>query len=429
MFKIIVLICLFVPSLLSAKNDIDYWIQYYNDYYLLRVLADDCEDIKIISDSKKFELSLRSDKDNDLTKQLCEVKIPKDIINLSIDEQNINLPGQSIKRIAIIGDTGCRNTHFIRTNCNDKDAWPLETIAKSIDRKKPDLIIHLGDYVYTQTYCILGGANCSNKNDIFSKWRKEFLDPANLILKQYPWIFIRGNHDKCSRFGYYWTKLFGYNQWNNKCNAVEDIFNVTLNNLRLNLIIADTANISDRILKNLDFYKKYISNIRDNTRNGMSNLLFMHHPVFEGSSINNMLFRANIEQYFESIDAFFGGHVHTIAVTNFYNLIPHQFVLGGGGANLKSFKDQNMRKIILPKSITKIRNDIYKYDIDLNYKNLLGTVRDIKAKFIEYKNFGFAILENINDSWVINIYNKYGEYIMDCKANGDWRSMLCSIKE
>ena len=58
-----------------------------------------------------------------------------------------------IKRIVVIGDTGCRLEGSFTQDCNDPVKWPFATVARLAAARRPDLVIHVGDYYYRETAC------------------------------------------------------------------------------------------------------------------------------------------------------------------------------------------------------------------------------------------------------------------------------------
>ena len=43
--------------------------------------------------------------------------------------------------------------------------------------------------------------------DVWSAWRDDFFVPASRLMKTAPWLFVRGNHELCSRAGPGWFYL------------------------------------------------------------------------------------------------------------------------------------------------------------------------------------------------------------------------------
>jgi hypothetical protein len=116
-------------------------------------------------------------------------------------------------RIAALGDTGCRITSYTDQGCGSASTWPFGSIAESAATAGPKLVIHLGDYFYRETPCAgkATPAKCSTGpyGDREATWRSDFFEPAKPLLKQAPWIFLRGNHEDCARGGYGWFYYFG----------------------------------------------------------------------------------------------------------------------------------------------------------------------------------------------------------------------------
>ena len=133
-------------------------------------------------------------------------------------------------RIAVVGDTGCGTWQ----DCTDPEAWPFAQLAELAASAEPDLVIHVGDYVYRGTpgsievdgvkrgtynagnyaledeYCQLRDPYVSQNGpgsslpDSWEAWRADFFQPAAPLLSRAPWVPARGNHELCSRAGPGW---------------------------------------------------------------------------------------------------------------------------------------------------------------------------------------------------------------------------------
>src|SRR5581483_4696378 len=115
----------------------------------------------------------------------------------------------TINRIVVIGDTGCRLARFAVQDCDNPRAWPFAAIARAAALKRPDLVIHVGDYYYRETACPADRAGCAGSpfGDNWPSWRADFLDPAAPLLAAAPWVMVRGNHELCARGGQGWFRL------------------------------------------------------------------------------------------------------------------------------------------------------------------------------------------------------------------------------
>lgn len=97
-------------------------------------------------------------------------------------------------RTVTIGDTGCRNTS---QNCDGTDPskrpWPFASVADSAAKEDPDLVVHAGDYRYY-------GGHGSAGAQSWEYWNLDLFRPARKLLLTAPWVFARGNHERCQSF-------------------------------------------------------------------------------------------------------------------------------------------------------------------------------------------------------------------------------------
>jgi hypothetical protein len=108
----------------------------------------------------------------------------------------------------VIGDTGCRVKGSFIQNCDDPAAWPLKSVAAQIASAKPDLVIHVGDYLYRESECPSPSQGCEGPyGDNWLTWNADFFAPVSAALSVAPWAFSRGNHESCERA---WKGWFYY---------------------------------------------------------------------------------------------------------------------------------------------------------------------------------------------------------------------------
>lgn len=111
-----------------------------------------------------------------------------------------------------MGDSGCRGAAHGQV-CRDANGqrknWFLAEIASDAAALKPDFVLHVADYHYfyedDQAFW-----DSQNGQDKFGYWLQEFLIPAAPLLHSAPWLFGRGNHERCSGqwVGNAWHILF-----------------------------------------------------------------------------------------------------------------------------------------------------------------------------------------------------------------------------
>ena len=143
---------------------------------------------------------------------VCELLIPAGTTAAAIGKQKLPLPPDTLAAVAVIGDTGCRlkadkdadhDDDGKFQDCDSKSAWPFSTLAKNVAKRKPQLLVHVGDYIYRESPCPKGDKGCKGSpyGDNWDTWKADFFKPAAPLLAAAPWIATRGNHEICARAG------------------------------------------------------------------------------------------------------------------------------------------------------------------------------------------------------------------------------------
>lgn len=143
--------------------------------------------------------------------RVCELALQRTALRANLAGQALPLPRPRIDRIVLIGDTGCRLKDADKAwqGCNDPAAWPFAAIAARAAALHPDLVLHVGDYLYRENPCPAGQQNCANTAWGYGEdsWRADFLAPAAPLLAAAPWAMVRGNHEECARASQGWWRL------------------------------------------------------------------------------------------------------------------------------------------------------------------------------------------------------------------------------
>lgn len=142
---------------------------------------------------------------------VCELALPRSVRHVALAGASLPLPPARINRIVLIGDTGCRlkDADEAWQGCNDPAQWPFAAIAARAAALHPDLVLHVGDYLYRENRCAEGHADCAGAAWGYGQagWQVDFLDPAAPLLAVAPWAMVRGNHEECARAGQGWWRL------------------------------------------------------------------------------------------------------------------------------------------------------------------------------------------------------------------------------
>ena len=143
--------------------------------------------------------------------RVCDRAIPVGARHASIAGRALPLPRRQLRRIVVIGDTGCRlkAKDDAWQACNDPAAYPFARIAARAAAWKPDAVIHVGDYLYRENPCDAGHPGCTGSpwGYGWDAWNADFFSPGKALLDAAPLILARGNHENCARAGQGWRRL------------------------------------------------------------------------------------------------------------------------------------------------------------------------------------------------------------------------------
>src|SRR3569832_1022368 len=135
---------------------------------------------------------------------LCSMTLPKGAKQITAGGIVLKAPVADPQRILVLGDTGCRIKKDWAQDCSSSTAWPFQGLSKAAADMNPDLVLHLGDFLYRESECptaIQPGCAGSPHGDNWPTWAADFFSPATPLLEVAPWIVNRGNHEDCSRQG------------------------------------------------------------------------------------------------------------------------------------------------------------------------------------------------------------------------------------
>ncbi|MFP4486965.1 MAG: metallophosphoesterase, partial [Campylobacterales bacterium] len=335
-----------------------FWVQVAEDGYEFRVTTNQntpCPSIKV--DGKRVQSSTRFEAQKSFQTKVCSHKLnnPKKI---EYQKSVIDIP-QKLEKVAIIGDTGCRvkikkNTLNDKNlqECSDSNKWPAKKIASLIKKQNPDLIIHVGDYVYRE---MCENPHICDKYEIgdwhlgkgYKTWEADFLEPFSELLSSTPWVFVRGNHENCNRewLGYK-AMLSPYSF--SECKKSDDGYSLAKNATEEpysfsigsdSFVVFDSAGENDRKAKRGDYerYLKWFGEYKGRLQNSW---LITHKPVYNLNFNAQTSQRQALEMAKVETPLILSGHIHMF---EWVNSSPLQMIVGNSGTKLDDFKNRLSR--------------------------------------------------------------------------------------
>lgn len=275
-------------------------------------------------------------------KPVCEAVIPEEARSGSVNGQTLALPRPNPSRVIVVGDTGCRIKGKRIQDCNDPAKWPLQRVSIRAAAEKPDLIVHVGDYLYREDDCPadlthLCGTDASG--DRWNTWNADFFAPAAKLLTAGPWAFSRGNHEDCSRAWKGWFYYLDPGPWSDRvCESYSAPYLVQLGSLQLFMLDSSAATEKNPSEKQIGIYTAQLRAIH------AGNVWIVdHHPFWamkpaaEGELAQQLtapLAEAWKRAKPQRVSMVVSGHTHLFELLSFGPDRPPQLVAGDGGTNL-----------------------------------------------------------------------------------------------
>lgn len=361
----------------------------------------------------------------------CEKLLPAQTRSASIDGHALPLPVAAPTRIVVIGDTGCRlKTGDPAQACNDPDQYAFRKVALAAARWKPDLVVHVGDYLYRENPCPADASGCAGSpwGYGWDSWDADLFAPGSALLQAAPWVASRGNHESCSRAGQGWWRFLDTHPLLPKgdCNdaANDDVgdyaepFAVPLGN-GAQLVVLDTSNtIADAITPN-DAVRtaKYLA-LHDALERLAARqphtITVNHQPILglagkqdkHGGAISvfpssyglaSLFAQRNAALLPASVDAMLAGHTHLWEQLDFGGKYPSQFIAGFSGT------EEDV--VPMPETLPADAMPAPGAKIDASSSWLYG--------------FGFMTMERRSeDHWHIEVHGLDGKVVNDCELVG-----------
>lgn len=379
------------------------------DGVVARVITADASCPEISINGNKSAMQVRAAANADFPVTVCDALLPKETKDAVIFDQQLKLPKAKTERVVVIGDTGCRLKGDKVQACNDPAQWPFAAIAKSATAEIPDLVIHVGDYHYRESPCIVDKADCAGSpyGDNWAAWNADLFTPARSLLQSAPWAMVRGNHEDCARAGNGYFRLLDPRPLPASCPEYTDPY--AMDYVEPRLLMLDNSAVNDFEVEadQLAAYKPQLEQM--NAMAGENAWWLQHDPMYVFGHAGEKdgkeqlfqdqptLQQAINNQFAPGVQAFISGHIHLFEVLSFEQGRPPQLVVGTGGTGL----DSPVTTLLIGMEIAGM-NVVY------------GT---------NHAQFGFVTMERASDKWVLGVKNTVGEDMDKCILGGGM--LLC----
>ena len=354
--------------------------------------AGECPSIKL--DNQNHPMVARVPTPNGF-RPLCEAEIPSNTKSASVNGQTLALPKPNPFKVIAFGDTGCVIKGKAVQDCKDSKKWPFEQVAGSAAAENPDLMIHVGDYLYRETPCPVGSeAKCGNEptGDNWRAWDTDFFTPAAKLLASVPWAFARGNHEICDRSWRGWFYYLDPRPWTGECERYSAPYVIKLGSFELVMFDSSEVNLDLLDEHQASTYTAQLSDLH--TTNAW---LVAHHPFwgFRSSAAGDAYSPISLALQEgwkraspKGITLILSGHVHLFELMISNQGHPPQLVAGGGGTDLA---------FPIPASLN---------------GTAIGGSTIIASE--SQKQFGYTVLEKVGNMWRLTLKNPRQNELFGC---------------
>jgi hypothetical protein len=280
-------------------------------------------------------------------------------------------------------------------------------LAAAAAALKPDLVIHVGDYLYRESPCPPGNQGCAGSpwGDNWATWLADFYTPAAPLLAAAPIVLVRGNHEDCHRTGPGWLRLQGPSAFDPAAPCIPHlpVYTVDLGTLRL-AVMDDATAQDDRFDR--DQSVAYAAELT-----GLAAIpgpvWFVHHrPIWAaisgplGIPIGGNLAlidavrvatQSGAPPIASNVELMLSGHIHSFEAINYAGNIPPQIVAGNGGDNLHE-TPENLR--------------------GAQFQGFSGVT---VADGLSVDGFGFMLMTRADNGWTIDLYDQAGDKTRTCR--------------
>ena len=342
------------------------------------------------ADGKPLAMNLRSPVPENF-EPACEAVVSTNTRKLRAGSRNLRLP-KSPKTVVVIGDTGCRVKDTRIQDCADPEKWPFGLVSSQIAKARPDLIVHVGDYLYREDKCPDSSKGCSGPyGDNWVTWQADFFAPGAAALEAAPRAFSRGNHETCDRSWRGWFYYLDPRPFTGACSVYSAPYVASSGNLRIGMLDSSATKAKIDATQVHEFASQLA------TFSGQADWVADHHPFWyygdAGVSTTPDLTTAWTRASLSGVRFLLSGHLHLFQFLGFTGSLPNQLIAGDGGTALSR----------------SVKSDFAGAMLD-------GVA--VKSGKSE-RTFGFTMLERARHRWNLTLKDSEGKMLVRCRVFDD----------
>jgi hypothetical protein len=385
------------------------WLQYAADGEPhARAVVSDAACPAANADGRALRMVERAGRSARFDDVVCDAVISSTARHVRVADRELPAPAHDPTRIVVLGDTGCRISEVSAQSCDDPAAWPFPRIARAIAAVHPNLIVHVGDYLYRERPCPpFTRCGDSPYGDDAPAWYADFLTPAAPLFATAALVLSRGNHEECARNGTGWFRYFDAHA-TVACSGATEPYDVSVGDLRIVAFDSAVAEDHKSDPARAPVYAKQFAAVsamakrsgvlpqRMRSRERRPESWFVtHRPPYTNEDE-----RAAMGDALAPFDAVLAGHLHLFAAMN-VEALPPLLVNGEGGTKL-----------------------------DPNYAAFLrfgvGDLR-VQGSVFGSAHFGFGVYTRSASGWTVSLRDPDGTERARCALAN--RAVHCDAKE
>ena len=412
---LVVAVLLLVAPWAARAEVLNHWVQYApGGQVLVRALTTETACPGLTVDSAAVTMQPRFPTSDAFPVLMCEARFAIGPATALMDGVEMRLPPTHPGRIAVVGDTGCRLKGRAIQACNDPAKFPLARTAQLVATFNPDLIVHVGDYYYREDACPAGNEGCAGSphGDNWASWNADLFTPARALLQAAPLVLTRGNHESCARGSEGWFRLLDPRPYdpaapdcaNGSAYDFTPSYQVSLGGLTL--LVHDSSYADDMKIDahTVDIYKADLA--RAVAALPGPAIMVTHKPTYGliavagqgtdavvsgGNATEQELFAGGVPM---PIRLLLSGHIHNFQYTDLGGQYAPQFVVGDSGTALDP--------LFVPSP-----------PAGSTFTTAAGGSTQLHHA-ADLAEFGFAILDPVEEGYMARLYNLAGTPIERC---------------